>query len=137
MDGKFLVCLFCVGVLSSVSMSHASEEEYLNWQSAEIRFMPTSETGTVFCEIISKQGKLKEFLINAFGKEYELTPAQIGKVSQYPLNSFAATQEAGYPSLGGHTVHFKFERYLTDGSGKTKKLYVSVSKGKGLTLSEY
>ncbi len=109
----------------------------MRWRAVQIDCFETSETGRVGIAANVDDKNLASLRVTAFGQSFNLSPFDLKKINLFPLDSLKITHEAGYAELGGHTVHFKFQRAYYD---KDQKLHnevavVSVSKGKGLEVA--
>jgi len=129
------VVLLVALVLSTV-VAMASEESLLGWTSAVVRCGHTREAGDVSCEMDAGEDGWKKFVIQAFGTTHTLSAADLRKLKDFPLSSLRTSHEAGYERLGGHTVHFRFNRtfYNDDRKLITEIIHVSATK-KGVTVS--
>jgi hypothetical protein len=116
----------------------ASEEEFLPWCEVRIVGAERKDTGQVIFTAKVAGEKYQDVTIEAFGKQFTLAKEDLRKLNGLPLNSLAITHEAGYESLGGHTVHFKMKVAYHDKTGSLieERVALSVSRGKGLTISE-
>lgn len=127
-------------VLAFASWASASEEEIMGVNQAQVKTVSSSEqTGTAVFEAQTDGGEYKAVSISAFGKEFKLDKPQLEKLKGLPVSSLEVTHEAGYESLGGHTIYFKFKRQQIHPD--TKKVLktgvtISISKGKGLAVSD-
>ena len=110
----------------------SSEEDFLDWEKATIQCNPS-----VSCSLEVRDGHWRKFQIRAFGKTNDLTEADLEKLNGFPLSSLRTTHEAGYPELGGYTIHFSFWRtYYENGTNLVhEKLYVSVTTN-GVQISK-
>ena len=118
--------------------SMASEEEYLAWSSLRLECKESPQAGKVTVFATMGDAGLSSFQLTAFGKDHSLAASDLAKVRDFPLDSLRVTHEAGYPQLGGHTVHFKLSRsYYVPAQMKSvaEDVVISVSKGKGLSVS--
>ena len=131
---KTTVLLIALVISTVVAM--ASEEECLGWTSVLVQCGKTQEAGDVSCDINIEGDGWKKFVIQAFGTTHTLTASDLKKLKEFPLSSLRTSHEAGYEMLGGHTVHFRFNRtfYNSDKKLVTEIIYVSVTK-KGVTVS--
>ena len=66
-----------------------------------------------------------------------MSATDLAKLEGFPLSSLRTSHEAGYESLGGYTVHFRFDRTFYNPEKKlvTEIIYVSVTKN-GVTVSD-
>ncbi|UCD55704.1 MAG: hypothetical protein JSV93_02645 [Candidatus Omnitrophota bacterium] len=120
--------LFCI-------TTFASEEECVTWKQVRIISTEHEQTGTIVFEAETDGTAYKSVAITVFGKNFEVKSEDLAKLKGFPLNSLIIAHEAGYPRLGGYTVHFKLKRIYY----KAKKLVeervrVSINKGKGLEV---
>jgi hypothetical protein len=128
------VALFPLVLVGSAA---ASEEEFLTWSEVRITFPEREDTGKVVLSVKTNAGKYEEMKIEAFGKTFELGRAELNQLHDFPLNSLVTTHEAGYPKLGGHTIHFKLKRlqYNEQQQMMEHHVIVGISKGKGLAVT--
>jgi hypothetical protein len=135
----FRVLLFASVVLLGVEGPlRASEEELLRWSEVRIVGVEREDTGKVVFSAKTAGEKYQDVTIEAFGKQFPVAKEDLPKLNGLPLNSLAITHEAGYERLGGHTVHFKMKVVYYDKAGRLieERAALSVSRGKGLTISE-
>jgi len=115
---------------------YASEEDFLKWAEVRIVSPERPDTGRVVFAAKTDGDQYREIAIEAFGRKHPVGDEVLAKLKGFPLNSLVTTHEAGYPQLGGHTVHFKFKRsYYKEGGLVQESVVLSASKGKGLALS--
>lgn len=125
-----------VVLLISTVFAMASEEQILGWTSVVVRCGRTQEAGEVSCKIDVAGDGWKRFVIQAFGAKHTLTASDLEKLKEFPLSSLRTSHEAGYERLGGHTVHFRFNRtfYNSEKKPVTETIYVSATKN-GVTVN--
>lgn len=96
------------------------------------------EAGVVSIDALQdKNGSYQKFTIQAFGKSYPLSADDLKRLDAFPLGSVSLLHEAGYPQLGGYTVHIRLERTSYDQIAKKtirQVLYVSIPKKGQLIL---
>ena len=126
---KTTIISFALAVLAS-AQGIASAEYFLEWTSAVIQCEKTAEAGDISCEIKTGEKGFTAFTVRAFGKAHVLSESDLIKLKDFPLSSLHTTHEGGYKSLGGYTVHFRFERTFYNSAKKltTEIVYVSVNK---------
>ena len=134
MKGKLiLLTLITVFVLSLCAWG--SEEDHMIWKQIKIVFSECKEMGTVIFEAQTDGQSFKSISITASGKQFQIEETDLLKFKGFPLSSLAVTHEAGYPRLGGHTVHFKMKRvYYKSKKLVEERIRISISKGKGLEI---
>lgn len=135
---KQVLWMILCGVVACTAMgAHASEESYVSWNRVRIESNGDPVTGMIRFEAGVDGEMWKSVRAFAFGRTYDLSTGQVARLRGYPLNSLVITHEAGYKELGGHTVHFKLSRqYYEKKLLREKRLYISISKGKGLEIHE-
>jgi len=112
-----------------------SEEEYVGWDYVRIVTPGNKETGKILFEAKTEEGSYKYVSINVFSKKYTVSRKDLPRLKGFPLNSLNITHEAGYPEIGGHTVHFKLIRYTLHSKSQMKELLrISISKGRGMEI---
>ncbi|MCW1926303.1 hypothetical protein OKA05_27360 [Luteolibacter arcticus] len=115
--------------------SLASEEEFVPLASITLKSQPNDHAGTVILDATQHpDGTWQKLTLTAFGKTHTLPPAQLAHLQDFPLTGISLRQEAGYPQLGGHTVHVRLERTRHDpASNKSirEALYLSLAKDTG------
>jgi hypothetical protein len=116
----------------------ASEEESLPWSEARIVGVEREDTGKVVFVARTTGDEYREVILEAFGKQFVLAKDDLPKLKGFPLNSLTITHEAGFVQLGGHMVHFKLKMVYYDKAARLieEKVTLSVSRGKGLSISE-
>jgi hypothetical protein len=125
-----------VVLLISTVFSMASEEQNLGWTSVVVRCGRTQEAGEVSCEMEVAGDGWKRFVIQAFGAKHTLTASDLEKLKEFPLSSLRTSHEAGYERLGGHRVHFRFNRTFYNSEKKLVTETISVSATKnGVTVN--
>ena len=119
------------------SFGMASEEEIPAWKSVRVECEDVPEAGKIVFAAASSAGKFSSCEVSAFGTPHKLAGPELEKLRNFSLDGLRITHEAGYPQLGGHTVHFKLRRVAYSAREKTtvvEDLVISVSKGKGLAV---
>jgi hypothetical protein len=130
-------CLFLM--LAALQLtSAASEEEFVPWQSVKVTSPELPVVGVVTIEASTHGGVYQKLTVGAFGRTHTLATAELKRLEGFPLSSLTLTHEAGYASLGGHTLHLKFNRTYYDEAKKTtqKTIIISVPKDAAVTISE-
>lgn len=109
----------------------------MRWRTVNIDCFEAPQTGKVSIAAQGDDKGISALSVNAFGRSFTLETSDLQKIHSFPLDSLKVTHEAGYPQLGGHTVHFKFHRRYYDKEQKPhdEEGLVSVSKGKGLEVA--
>ena len=125
-----------IALAISTIAAMASEEELLGWTSAVVQCGKTPEAGDVSCDIKIGGDEWEKFVIQAFGTTHTLAASDLKKLKEFPLSSLRTSHEVGYERLGGHTVHFRFNRtfYNSDKKLLNQIIYVSVTKN-GVTVA--
>ena len=120
------------------SLAFGSEEEFLGWQSVTIKSPECIETGVVTVEATTNGLSATKLSIEAFGRKTTLNDAQLKKLEGFPLSSCVLTHEAGYASLGGHTVHMKLKRSYHDPAKnlqREEQVIISVPKAAAASIT--
>ncbi len=118
--------------------SAASEEEFVPWQSVTVKSPEIPAVGIVTIEASTQGDSYQRLTVAAFGRTQALSAADLKRLDGFPLSSLTLTHEAGYASLGGHTLHLKFNRTYYDEAKKLtqKTIVISVPKDATITISE-
>jgi hypothetical protein len=117
--------LLCLIGLCALAPVFASEEEFAEWREAQLEFGRLGRAGKVKLKAQVEGTSYKEFEITAFGRKQTLSKKALSQLSGFPLRTLKVTHEAGYPQLGGYSVHFKFEQHSYD-SAKTLTTRIAV-----------
>jgi hypothetical protein len=135
MRGILIAFILMLGIAGCV---RASEEEVLSWSEVRIAGPEREDTGRVMFTAKTAGEQYQEVAIEAFGKKFSVSKEDLQKMNGMPLNSLVITHEAGYESIGGHTVYFKMKRVFYDKAGglTEERLVLPVSRGKGLAAVE-
>ena len=131
-------CLFLL--LAALQLTAAaSEEEFVPWQSVTVTSPELPAVGVVTIEASTQGGVYQKLTVGAFGRPHALAAAELKRLEGFPLSSLTLTHEAGYASLGGPTLHLKFNRtYYDEAKKMTQKaiIIISVPKDAAVTVSE-
>lgn len=116
----------------------ASEENFALWGDVEITSLPVTGAGQIRFSAKSSRDAIQSVVIGAFGKEVRLSDKQLTAMKGFPLSSLSITHEAGYPELGGHTVHFKLRRVFYDDQKRLvdERLTISLPKDQEVRISK-
>lgn len=126
-----------LAVFHLVSAALASEEEFLEWSEVRIIGIEREDTGRVTFSAQVQNDAWRKVEAAAFGKKYALDEQQCLRLTGFPLSSIKTTHEAGYEQLGGHTVHFRFRKFLyREATVVESEVVVSISRVNGLHVSE-
>lgn len=118
-----VVCTLAIPVTST-----ASEEEFVPWQSVSIKSPELPRVGIVTIEATVQAGVYQKLSVGVFERTHTLTAADLKRLEGFPLSSLTPTQEAGYASLGGHTLHLKFSRtYYDEAKKQTEREAIVIS----------
>ncbi len=132
------IILYLVGFLTAELAALGSEEEVAPWQSASVSSQELPEAGVVSIDALQdKNGRYQKFTIQAFGAPYSLSADELRRLDAFPLASVTLRHEAGYPQLGGYTVHIRLERSSYDQTARKtvrELLYISIPKKGKLIL---
>jgi len=132
-----IFCLFLL--LAALRLTTAaSEEECVPWQSVTVKSPELPVAGIVTIEASTHDGAYQKLTVGAFGRTHTLAAAELKRLEGFPLSSLTLTHEAGYASLGGHTLHLKFNRTYYDEAKKLtqKTIVISIPKDAAVTISE-
>ena len=132
-----IFCLFLL--LATLRLTTAaSEEEFVPWQSVTVKSPELPVVGIVTIEASTHDGAYQKLTVGAFGRTHTLAAAELKRLAGFPLSSLTLTDEAGYASLGGHTLHVKFSRTYYDEAKKLtqKTIIISIPKDAAVTISE-
>jgi hypothetical protein len=134
---RFFGILIAAGLLLSSLAAYGSEEEFLPWEQVRIVSPEREDTGRVSFTAEVREGEWRSVEIDAFGRQFKLNDEQLHQLAGFPLSSLRTTHEGGYPLLGGHTVHFKFDKtHYRDERLTRSGVVISVNRGRGLEVSE-
>lgn len=133
-----IFCLFLL--LAALRLTTAaSQEEFVPWQSVTVTSPELPVVGVVTIEASTHGGVYQKLTVGAFGRNRTLAAAELKRLEGFPLSSLTLTHEAGYASLGGHTLHLKFHRTYYDEAKKMTQrttIIISVPKDAAVTISE-
>ncbi len=132
-----ILCLFLL--LATLRLtSAASEEEFVPWQSVTVKSSELPVVGIVTIEASTHDGAYQKLIVGAFGRTHTLAAAELKRLEGFPLSSLTLTHEGGYASLGGHTLHLKFNRTYYDEAKKLtqKTIVISVLRDAAVSISE-
>ncbi|HEU5116043.1 MAG TPA: hypothetical protein VFT74_05135 [Isosphaeraceae bacterium] len=134
---RFPSLMLAMLVVSSLQ-ARASEEDIIPWSTVRVECHEVPEAGKVTLSATFHQGRYESCEVSAFGKKYRLGVKDLARLDGFPLESLQITHEAGYPELGGHTVHFRLQKYTFTRNRKPilKQAIMSVSKGKGFSMGK-
>lgn len=120
-----------------ITAVHGSEEEFLAWQAVTVKCAnEKTPAGPVSCEIAQKDAEYSSFTVRAFDKEFKLSAEDLAKLKGFPLSSLSTRHEAGYPQLGGYSVHFRFQRVVAlQRKTLTEVIYVTATQN-GVKVSD-
>jgi len=107
----------------------ASEEEFVRPNRLEIQGA-IGEKSPVKLVVESAETGMKSVVMEAHGRTITLTADNLVRLTGFHPATAIITHEAGYPQLGGHTVHFK----LSD--GVTEKVTISIPKDARHTIKK-
>jgi len=107
-------CLLLVVSLSLSSYASGSEEEYAVWSRVAIQCEACGKAGDVAIEATVNEGAYRSMKITAFGREHVLDGKAAEQLAGFPLSSIRVTHEAGYPRVGGYSVHLRLKRLIYD-----------------------
>lgn len=132
-EGEPMHSLRWIVLLVTCAAVNASEEGYLAWASATITVKCKKEdtpAGPISFEIAQSDGVYSKLVIHAFAQEFKLSDEDLAKLKDFPIKSLQTTHEAGYESLGGYSVHCRFERTIYSEKKKpvTEVIYVTATK---------
>jgi hypothetical protein len=130
-------CLFLL--LAALRLtSAASEEAFVPWQSVTVTSPELPVVGIVTINASTQGGAYQKLTVGAFGSTHTLAAAELKRLEGFPLSSLTLTHEAGYSSLGGHTLHLKLTRTYYDEAKKPtqKTIIISIPKDAALAISE-
>ena len=128
--------LLCLSLLPFSGI--ASEEEFVPWQSITVKSPELPVAGVVTVEATASGAACQKFAIGAFGRTRSLTASELKRLESFPMSSMSITHEAGYASLGGHTVHVRLQRTYVDPAQKVirETICISLPKDAELRISE-
>jgi len=124
-----------VAVLNSllfVALANGSEEEFVPWKSVRIDCVKRDPISTVVVKVRMNESKFGAFELTAFGRKKKLLADDLAKLKGFPLSSLLITHEAGYESLGGHTLSCKLKRVFYDDDEDLiqEQVYIMMVKNK-------
>jgi hypothetical protein len=123
---KLLPLLIAVSLVHAAS---ASEEEFL--RPTRLEFQGSiGEKSQVKLVVESTDTGMKSVVMEAHGRTITLTEDDLVRLTGFHAATAIITHEAGYPQLGGHTIHFK----LSDEG--TEKVTISVPKDARYTIKK-
>ena len=118
-----------LSAISLLQIASASEEEFVRPTCLEIQGS-VGEKSPVKLVVESTEAGMKSVVMEAHGRTITLTEDDLVRLTGFRPATAIITHEAGYPQLGGHTVHFK----LSD-SG-SEKVTISVPKDARHTIKK-
>ena len=121
-----------------LAVAHASEEEFIGWRTIKLDCGVVEKAGKISLTASADNTGIESFEIAAFGQTHRLSEADLKRLRGFPLNSLKVTHEAGYPQLGGHTVHFRFRKVYYDADKKLRQedAIVSVDERHAVRVSD-
>ncbi len=105
----------------------ASQELYLPWSNFRIESRALGSVGVIAISGVQAERGISRLLVTAFGRNFELTPAQVKQLEGVTVNGVRVSYEAGYPETGGRTI------YLLFSMGKVEQV-VEVSEHGGISV---
>ena len=105
--------ILCAVAFSALMLSghrvHASEEEFLPWNSVRVE-CEHDQIGRVVVKAVASNSEFKSLDVAAFGRNYQLPKAELAKLDGFPLSSLSTTYSLGFERPEDRTVMCRFSR---------------------------
>lgn len=120
--GLVIVLVFLLGAPGGV---FASQEGILAWSSFSVHSAGIGNSGPVDVSGDYGDAGLTRLTINAFGRTFTLSRAQLQEFKGVHLNGMRLSYEAGYAELGGRTAYLVLSMGFTSGTRAAKLVTVN------------
>lgn len=120
--------LLTTALLAASAAIHASQEGVVAFQKLHFESR-LPEEGLVVIEATQDTQGMQRFIVQAFGRSYQLTTAQLRDLAGGLYNSVQVSGEGGYPELGGRTLYIKVSMGFTSSTQGRSKYVVITQAG--------
>ncbi len=113
--------------LLSARLAFASMEGLLPLGTIRIESPGIGKSGSVILSGVQTAQGLQSLTIEAFGKKFQLSPAQLQEFQGGLFNGVQLSYESGYKELGGRTIYVLISKGFTSGTVLQKYVIVTES----------
>ncbi len=115
-------------------LAHASKEGVLPISTFTIESKGIGESGPIKITGQRNQDAITSLIIEAFGKQYQISEDNLRKIPTQPYNGIQISFEEGYKQLGGKTIYIIFQMGFT--SGIRKQVQISLTENSTVKVEE-
>ena len=126
MNRSSTLLVFIVALLFA-PLALASKEGVLPLGTIHIESPGIGESGSVILSGFQTAQGVQDLTIEAFGKKFRLSPAQLQELQGGLFNGVQLSYESGYKELGGRTIYLLISKGFTSGTVVQKYVVVTES----------
>jgi hypothetical protein len=132
---KVVRYLIATVLLAASAVLHASQEGIFPIGSMRIESASVGDWGAVAIDIKQDDKGMQRFGVQAFGRSYLLSAAQLRELEGVMYNAIQISREAGYAEREGRTIYVKLGVGFTSGQVSRVK-YVVVTEAGAITVKD-
>ncbi|MGN6656879.1 MAG: hypothetical protein ACTHJ9_16245 [Rhodanobacter sp.] len=120
------ILLVFIAALLFAPLALASKEGVLPLGTIHIESSGIGESGPVILSGVQTAQGMQSLTIEAFGKKFQLSPAQLRELQGGFFNGVQLSYESGYKETGGRTIYLLISKGFT--SGAVAQRYIVVTE---------
>ena len=129
---RLFLLLWILG--GTVDVAYGSEEEALVFGTFRVESPGSGGVGPVIVSGARGTEGFERLKVEAFGREFDLTPDQLNSLRGVVVNGLHLSYEAGYRALGGRTIYLQFSTGFT--SGIKRRMFVVITESGSVRIGE-